>query len=201
MTRDPANQQTAGESAAHTESETCPPTFEMLWAQQRPRVARTARGLTGDAHDAEDLVQETAVRALRGYHGFEPGTDFAKWVTCILYNTYCSGRRQSRRRQVMVAWDEVVDRAEGRILEAVVGNRRTEPEPMILNDVLGEEFEAALARLPDHFPSVFELACLRGMSYVEVGQRMRLPLGTVRSRLFRAREQLRTHLTAYGAPT
>ena len=172
--------------------------FETLLDRVRPLLERTALGMTGNRDDAGDLVQETLIRAFRYFHNFETGSNFRAWVLRILHNTHISRYRQQKRTQDAVAWEEIVDHGEGQLDESELVDRLPAPEAQIFGQVPDEEVQLALDSLPATFRTVIEMADLRDFSYAEIGQLLHLPIGTVRSRLFRARQRLRHVLGEYA---
>lgn len=171
--------------------------YEQLIEQFRGQLDRAALGLTGDPDDAADLVQETLIRTFRYFHNFEQGSNFRAWALRILHNTHISRYRQQRKNQETLAWDEIAEHGEAQLEEAVAESQPP-PEASVLKMLPDEEVQAAIDSLPDEFRVVLEMADLRDLSYAEIGQRLRLPIGTVRSRLFRARHRLRRELADYA---
>ena len=153
-----------------------------------------ARYLTGNESDAEDLVQETYSRALRGADQFTPGTNLQAWLFRILRNTFMSQYRRKRVNPVVGGLDDVAaaqDAAsdESWLLDDVELDR--------LRKVVAEEIEAALMSLREDARMVV-LLDLEGLTEVEVAQVIGCPVGTVKSRLARARAALRRRLSDYG---
>ena len=171
--------------------------FERLCARYRSQFERAAVALTGDRDDAADLVQETLIRAFRYFHNFEAGSNFRAWVLRILHNTHISRYRQRKRSQDQIAWDEIAEHGETRVEDDQV-DHHSAPDELLLTGMPEQEVQEALNSLPDSFRIVVELADLRDYSYAEIGQMLRLPIGTVRSRLFRARQRLRQVLAEYA---
>ncbi|MCC7495723.1 MAG: sigma-70 family RNA polymerase sigma factor [Fimbriimonadaceae bacterium] len=171
--------------------------FEALVARHRPQIERAALSLTGDADDAADLVQDTLIRAFRYFHNFAAGSNFRAWVLRILQNTHISRYRQARRSQDNLAWEEIVEHGEGRVEEAAV-DRAADPDHAVLAMLPDEEVQVALESLPASFRQVIELSDLHDYTYAEIGDLLDLPIGTVRSRLFRARQRLRLILSDYA---
>lgn len=171
--------------------------FEALAERHRPQLERVAMSLTGNADDALDLAQETLIRAFRYFHNFEPGSNFRAWVLKILHNTHISSFRGRRSSQPDVAWEEVAEHSE-QWIEDGGADAGPLPEDALLDGTTDEEVSGALETLPAPFRAVVELADLRDYTYAEIGHVLNLPIGTVRSRLFRARQKLRGRLSDYA---
>ncbi|MBI2301530.1 MAG: sigma-70 family RNA polymerase sigma factor [Armatimonadetes bacterium] len=170
--------------------------FEALCAGCRPQLEAAARGLTGNPHDAADLVQEALVRAYRGFNTFQAGTNFQGWVLHILRNVHINEYRKRRGTEVM-SWDDLAERNRAHGADAVC-DPRGEPEQVVLGNVPDDEVGAALAGLSPDFRKVMELADVHDLSYPEIARHLNVPIGTVRSRLSRAREQMRHKLAGYA---
>src|SRR5437870_12677563 len=153
-----------------------------------------ARYLTGNATDAEDLVQETYTRALRAASQFTPGTNLKAWLFRILRNTFISLYRRQRHDPTVGGLDTVDPTAQG----ATPGQwLRDDFELERLRKVVGEEIEHALMTLSDDARTVI-LLDLEGLTEVEVAQVVGCAVGTVKSRLARARLALRRQLKDYA---
>jgi RNA polymerase sigma-70 factor, ECF subfamily len=145
-----------------------------------------ARYLTRDVHDAEDVVQEAYLRALRYFGGYRGG-DGRAWVLAIVRNTFHTWRQRERHQ------DEAMEFDEDRHSEVIEG---AHPGALLDTALDREALERALERLPTEFREVLVLRELEGMSYKEIGTVVGVPVGTVMSRLARARERLRRSLLA-----
>ncbi len=146
-----------------------------------------ARWLTRDPTEAEDLVQETYLRALRGGHGFQPGTNLRAWLFCILRNTFYTLYR--RKGQDAEAVDpELLDSLAGPGAAGIVTGG---------DAVANLDLTAALERLPEGLRSIVLLADLEDFTMTEIAEIMACPVGTVKSRLFRARALLKGWLRDY----
>jgi RNA polymerase sigma-70 factor (ECF subfamily) len=147
--------------------------------------------MTGQRADAEDLVQETYLKAYRGFDGFTEGTNLRAWLYRILTNTYINQYRAKQRRPDETDLDEVEDlylyrRLGG--LEAARAGRSAEDELM---DLFSEaEVKAAVEELPENFRMAVLLADVEGFSYKEIAEILDIPIGTVMSRLHRGRKAL-----------
>ena len=153
-----------------------------------------ARYLTGNETDAEDLVQETYARALRAEHQFTPGTNLKAWLFRILRNTFVSLYRRQRLDPTVGGLDTVDPDAQGAAQESwLLGDIELDR----LRKIVGEELEAALMTLSDDARTVI-LLDLEGLTEVEVAGVVGCAVGTVKSRLARARAALRRELRDYG---
>lgn len=153
-----------------------------------------ARYLTGNATDAEDLVQETYARALQASAQFTPGTNLKAWLFRILRNTFISSYRRQRHDPTVGGLDTVDPTAQGAAPEQWL---RGDPELDRLRKVVGEEIERALMKLSEEARSVI-LLDLEGLTEAEVAQVLGCAIGTVKSRLARARSALRLLLKDYA---
>lgn len=149
-----------------------------------PRLRRYARALTGERGVADDLVQDTLERAWNKLHLWRRGSDLRAWLFTIMHNTHVNQVR-SRASAMLVPLDDEVH-------DAPV--RATQTDMLEIRDL-----ETALQRLPDEQREVLLLIALERLSYEETAKALGIPLGTVMSRLHRARERLRTLLD--GAPS
>ena len=154
-----------------------------------------AMRMTRNTADAEDLVQETMVRAFRGFEGFAEGTNLRAWLYRILTNTFINSYRARQRRPEQTELDDVEDlylyrRIGG--LEAARMGRSAEDELM---DLFSEsEVKTAIEELPEQFRMAVLLADVEGFSYKEIAEILDIPIGTVMSRLHRGRKSLQKTL-------
>ncbi|SES44252.1 RNA polymerase, sigma 29 subunit, SigE [Actinokineospora terrae] len=159
------------------------PSWDEVVREHGDRVYRLAYRLSGNAHDAEDLTQETFIRVFRSLASYKPGT-FEGWLHRITTNLFLDMvRRRSRLR--MEGLPEDTDRIEG-----------DEPSPEEVYDEthLDPDLQAALDELPPEFRAAVVLCDVEGLSYEEIGATLGVKLGTVRSRIHRGRQALRVAL-------
>ena len=156
-------------------------TFEDLALPLFDQLYNFARWLTQDTAEAEDLVQETYAKALRGFSSFRPGTNFRAWIYRILRNSFLTSRAGLK---TTVAFDE--DPATG----AALAESWT-PESLLIEQANRRTVQQALGELPVHFREVLLLCEVEEMSYQEIAETLAIPIGTVMSRLSRARKALR----------
>jgi RNA polymerase sigma-70 factor (ECF subfamily) len=158
-------------------------------------VYSVARYLARNESDADDLVQETYLRACRFWHQFEGGTNCKAWLLTILYNVHRHRYRQRLRERLDVEFDDRLLEPESTTGSSAVG---INPEEAVLSTLLDEEVEAALRRLPPDFLDVVVLIDVQELTYEEAAAAIGCPIGTVRSRLARGRRLLHRHLQAYA---
>jgi len=135
--------------------------------------------MTRNAHDAEDLVQETFLRAYRAFDGFTPGTNIRAWLYTILYRVRTDAFRKAGRSPQTVELE---------------GEGPSVPAPQDALAAGGEDLERALQALPEVFRTAVVLRDLQDFTYEEIAQILDVPIGTVMSRIHRGRAQLRTML-------
>lgn len=166
--------------------------FEELLQRHLRGIYRVAYRLAGNHDDAEDLAQEALVEAFRAFDRYQPGTHFDRWLYRIMTHTHID-RLRRRGRRPEVSLDAPVGPG-GDPLVALVGDDRDDPQRLVEVMDLDGAIQAALDRLPEEFRTAVVLADIEGLSYDEVAVAVGCPIGTVRSRLHRARQMLRSAL-------
>jgi RNA polymerase sigma-70 factor (ECF subfamily) len=166
--------------------------FEQMAMPLFDSLYNFARWLAHDEAEAEDLVQETFTKALRGFSSFSPGTDFRAWMFRILRNTFLTSRTGLRARMTvpLEAEDE----------EAIAVTWET-PESLAIASATREVLQEALGRLPVAYREVVLLCDVESMRYREIAEVLSIPVGTVMSRLARARKLLRQMLSGERVQT
>ncbi len=164
------------------------PEFERRALEHLDALYNFAVYLTRRPADAEDLVQETYLRAFRFSHRFQPGTHLRAWLFHILRNTFLTFYR-AREREAPLAEDGVPD------WDAPMFHDAPEDDAGTLE--AHTDLERAMRRLPEEFRTVLLLAEVEGLPLEEVARVMACPVGTVKSRIFRAKERLRALLRDY----
>ena len=162
--------------------------FDTAAVEHLRHLQRAARHLTNNASDAEDLTQDTYVRALRASQQFRWGTNFRAWLLAILRNTD-RNRRRGAARSIVEVDSEKVDRLAG-----ACGHTDT-PERRLLDKTLDEDVKAAVQSLPAVLRDALWLRDAGELSYEEIAHRLGIPVGTVMSRLARARRLLYARMT------
>jgi len=160
---------------------------------------RAALRMARNNPDAEDLIQETFTRALASFTQFEPGTNLRAWLYRILTNTFITTYRKRQREPRQVLTNEIQDWQLARAAyQPSSGLKPAETE--VLEHLPDSRVKRALHELPEDFRTVVFLADIEGYAYQEIAGIMGTPIGTVTSRLHRARRQLRDLLRDYAAP-
>jgi RNA polymerase sigma-70 factor (ECF subfamily) len=164
--------------------------FENLALRYLAELQNAALRFVRNKKDAEDLVQETLLRALAGWNQFQPGTNCRAWLFRILTNNFIDEYRRTTKER---------DLHERGLIASVMHNDNSyQPDDFCMACQVEDEVMNALSALPEEFRQVVILADLHEMSYREVAQQLQCPLGTVMSRLYRARRILEEALTPYA---
>lgn len=153
--------------------------------------------LTRNAHDAQDLVQETYLKAYRYYAKFEEGTNLKAWLFKIMKNTFINGYRKQQNRPLESAFSDIEDAFEGSVREDATQGIR-DPEQQYLARVLDGDVQQALDDLPTEYRMVILLVDLESFTYKEAAAILDVPVGTVMSRLYRGRRLLEKALLRYA---
>ncbi len=153
--------------------------------------------LARNAEDAEDLVQETYLKAYKYYDKFEPGTNLKAWLFKILKNTFINGYRKRQNQPPQSAFSDIEESFESLVSDEAGRNSKT-PEEEVLDKVLDEDVQEALSSLSEDYRMVIDLVDLEGFSYKEAASILEVPVGTVMSRLYRGRRMLEQALLLYA---
>jgi RNA polymerase sigma-70 factor (ECF subfamily) len=152
--------------------------------------------LTSDPNDAEDLVQDSIVKAYRFFSSYEKGTNAKAWLFRILKNSYINNYRRKSKKPSQVDYDEVASFYES------IRAERTETsdlEDKMFRDMIDDELSNALDNIPEDFRTVVLLCDVEDFTYEEIANMLDVPIGTIRSRLHRGRNLLKAELTDYAA--
>jgi len=171
--------------------------FERLALPQLPYLYTSAFYLTKDRADAEDLVQETYLRAFRFFDKFQPGTNFRAWLLSILQNLFINRYRQKRRETPTVEWEKIDDVYES-MVEQDENMGGGNPEHHFVSQIMDDEVEKALRGLSEEFRTAIVLVDIEELTYEEAANVIECPMGTVRSRVSRGRRMLQVALKEYG---
>jgi RNA polymerase sigma-70 factor (ECF subfamily) len=150
--------------------------------------------MTRNPADAEDLVQDTLLRAYRAFDRFEPGTNLKAWLFRIMTNAYINTYRKKQREPLKVSQDEVEDFDLYRELKDHDPALSQTPETIVLDSLVDSDITEAIDDLPEQFRLAVVLSDVEDFSYAEIAEIMDVPLGTVMSRLHRGRKALQKRL-------
>jgi RNA polymerase sigma-70 factor (ECF subfamily) len=154
---------------------------------------RTALRMTRSEADAEDLVQETYIRAFRFREQFTPGTNLKAWLFRILTNTFINSYRRKASQPQTTELDDVEETTLHRHMRESTSASSPEPEQAVLDSIVDGEVTHALEELPERFRTVV-LLDVEGFAYKEIAEMLEIPIGTVMSRLHRGRKFLQKRL-------
>ena len=151
--------------------------------------------LTSDPNDAEDLVQDTIVKAFRFFSSYEKGTNAKAWLFRILKNSYINNYRKKSKQPNQVDYDEVSS-----FYETIRADRTdtSDLEDRMFRELIDDDISNALEELPEDFRTVVLLCDVEGFTYEEIANMLDVPIGTIRSRLHRGRNLLKAELMDYA---
>jgi RNA polymerase sigma-70 factor (ECF subfamily) len=163
----------------------------------RDQLYKTALRMTRAVEEAEDLLQETFLKAFNHYDRFEEGTNLKAWLFRIMKNTYINSYRKKKLQPLHLEFDELQEGFESTLLDQ--GHvAATSPETDLLNGLLDAEVRDALLGLPHDYKMAVLLVDIHGLSYQETADLLAVPVGTVMSRLYRGRKKLERSLLSFG---
>jgi RNA polymerase sigma-70 factor (ECF subfamily) len=174
------------------ESDTKRQTFEAEALPHLDTLYRVALRLAADESRAEDLVQETMLRAYRSWHQYTRGTNARAWLLTILRHTFINQYRKAKRGAVEVDIHQIEPYT---VFHDV---QETDPEGAFFDTIVDDEVLRAIDTLPDEFRETLILSDVEGLAYAEIAAITEVPVGTVKSRLFRARQALQRQLYDYA---
>ncbi|MFQ5850073.1 MAG: sigma-70 family RNA polymerase sigma factor [Candidatus Binatia bacterium] len=171
--------------------------FERVALPHLSHLYTSAFYLTKERAEAEDLIQETYLRAFRFFDKFQPGTNCRAWLLSILRNLFINRYRQKRQEPEMVDWENI-DQVYDSMVEQGEKAEKANPEGLLFSQLMDEEVEKALWELPEEFRTAIVLVDIQELSYEEAAKVMECPVGTVRSRVSRGRRILQVALRDYA---
>lgn len=151
--------------------------------------------LTSDPNDAEDLVQDTIVKAYRFFSSYEKGTNAKAWMFRILKNSFINNYRKTSKKPSQVDYDEVSSYYESIRADST---ETSDLESLMFREMMDDDLSEALSHLPEDFRTVVLLCDVDGYTYEEIANMLDVPIGTIRSRLHRGRNLLKTELLEYA---
>jgi len=164
----------------------------------REQLYRSALRLTRSVEDAEDLLQETYLKAYKYYAKFSEGTNFKAWLFKIMKNTFINTYRKKKLQPHRVDFDDLHEGLEQTMLDRAE-NSSPDPEAEFMFGEIDPEIRDTLLSLPHDYKMVILLADLEGFAYKEIAEILEVPVGTVMSRLYRGRKILERALLSFGA--
>lgn len=169
--------------------------FEDLFRLHHRKCLAFARRISGNREEAEDLAQDAFYRAYRAFDKFDKERSFESWVYRIITNLFID-RQRARRRAPIYSLDAPLPGGDRNLLTKELTDSRSDPSQSVLDEVMDERLAEALAKLPETLRSTMILVDVHELSYEAAAQRLNCAVGTIRSRLHRARKQMRGMLTA-----
>jgi RNA polymerase sigma-70 factor (ECF subfamily) len=169
--------------------------FEEEFLPHMKALYNFAFHLTFDEENANDLVQETYLKAYRFIDSYQKGTNSKAWLFKILKNEFINGYRKKAKQPHSLDFDSLLSYHESDDPQ-YVGSLDLRHE--IFQNMMGDEITTAMNRLPDEFKTIIILCDVEGFTYEELSKILDIPIGTVRSRLFRARNMLKELLRSYA---
>ncbi len=182
----------AGRDVPSVMADTVAAQFEAEALPHLDTLYRVALRLTNEPAAADDLVQDTMLRALKAWKSFQTGSNARAWLVTILRNQFISGWRSRKRAPTQVDMDAIPEPPD-------TGD--PDPEGRFFSEIIDEEVIRAINDLPDEFREVVVLSDLEELPYAEIAMALDIPVGTVKSRLFRARRILQGRLRRYAEET
>ncbi|MGH8011049.1 MAG: sigma-70 family RNA polymerase sigma factor [Candidatus Binataceae bacterium] len=171
--------------------------FEEIALPHLDALYTAALRLSRNPDDAKDLLQETVLRAYRFFHQFRPGSNCRAWLLTILYNNFRNSYRRSTLEQVAVTGVEFERELE---VPGLLADHSADPESLVFDRMLGRQIEAALTALPTDFRQALLLIDVQELDYQEAATILAVPIGTIKSRVSRARALLRETLREFAVP-
>jgi RNA polymerase sigma-70 factor, ECF subfamily len=189
---------TAKLDALNARTETDFRRFDEMMSSSRRRAYSLALQLTRSASDAEDLVQETYVKAWRGFDSYVDGRPFLNWLLRIMQRAYLDSLRRANPIRKAESLNSMVSPADGEVQEVQVADKAPGAQDELLTEEYVVELHKALDRLPDVYRQAIQMCDLDGLSYYEIAEAQNTTIGTVRSRIHRGRKLLRDAVLAGG---
>ncbi len=174
---------------ARTESELRQ--FQQKVSETRRRAYTMALQLTRNPSDAEDLMQETFVKAWKGYDSYIAGRPFLNWLLRIMQRAYLDSLRRENPIRKADSLNSMISPSDGEVQELPIADSAPTPDQELLADEFRSELHASLAELPEVYRTAIVMCDLEGLSYSEIADVQRTTIGTVRSRIHRGRRLLR----------
>ncbi len=165
--------------------------FEAMFNSTHRRALSMALQLTRSRTEAEDLVQDTYVKAWRGFDSYMPGRPFLNWLLRIMQRAYLDNRRRDNPIRKAESLNSMVSPGDGDFQEIPIPDTSDSPDDTVIQQEFREELHNALRELPDVYRDAIVMCDLEGLSYADIAEAQNTTIGTVRSRIHRGRKFLR----------
>ncbi len=165
--------------------------FQNMMSDTKRRAYSMALQLTRNPSDAEDLMQDTYVKAWRGFDSYIPGRPFLNWLLRIMQRAYLDSRRRDNPIRKAESLNSMISPSDGEVQELPIPDNSPAPDEEVLHQEFRAELHSALDQLPDVYREAIVMCDLEGMSYSEIADLQSTTIGTVRSRIHRGRKLLR----------
>jgi RNA polymerase sigma-70 factor, ECF subfamily len=172
--------------------------FHSMMNGTKRRAYSMALQLTRNPADAEDLVQDTYVKAWRGFDSYVAGRPFLNWLLRIMQRAYLDSRRRDNPIRKAESLNSMISPSDGEVQELPISDSGPGPDDELIHQEFSRELRSALNELPDMYRSAIVLCDLDGLSYSEIADLQNTTIGTVRSRIHRGRKLLREILQKKG---
>jgi RNA polymerase sigma-70 factor (ECF subfamily) len=173
--------------------------FQEMVGDTKRRAYTMALQLTRNPSDAEDLMQDTYVKAWRGFDTYMPGRPFLNWLLRIMQRAYLDARRRDNPIRKAESLNSMVSPSDGEVQELPIADDGPTPDERVMSEEFRVALMSALDELPEVYRSAIVLCDLESLSYSEIADRQGTTIGTVRSRIHRGRRLLRDLLVKNGA--
>ena len=173
--------------------------FESMMLDTKRRAYTMALQLTRNPSDAEDLVQETYVKAWKGFDSYIAGRPFLNWLLRIMQRAYLDSRRRDNPIRKAESLNSMISPSDGEVQELPISDGAPTPDEEILHGEFRKELHLALDQLPEVYRSAITMCDLDNLSYSEIAERQQTTIGTVRSRIHRGRRLLRDIIMQPGS--
>ncbi len=173
--------------------------FDAMMLDTKRRAYTMALQLTRNPSDAEDLVQETYVKAWKGFDSYMPGRPFLNWLLRIMQRAYLDSRRRDNPIRKAESLNSMISPSDGEVQELPIADGAPAPDEEVLHEEFRRELHKALDQLPEVYRSAITMCDLDNLSYSEIADRQQTTIGTVRSRIHRGRRLLREIIMQSGA--
>ena len=187
------------EAPVLTRSEDDAVRFQAMVGDTKRRAYTMALQLTRNPSDAEDLVQETYVKAWKGFDSYSPGRPFLNWLLRIMQRAYLDTRRRENPIRKAESLNSMISPSDGEVQELPISDGAPTPDEEILHQEFRSELLNALDQLPEVYRSAITMCDLENLSYSEIAERQNTTIGTVRSRIHRGRRLLREIIVKPGS--